>query len=76
MMYAAMFREDFFHGDEVNLPRIGILAYEGEHIADYVEDVVSDYGEAGELVQMLNQNEVSVLHFRDVLEDYLVQREN
>ena len=76
MMYAAVLKGDFNRENGVDFPRIGILAYESEHIADCVEDVVSDYGEAGELVQMLNQNEVSVLHFRDVLEDYLVQREN
>ena len=75
MMYAAVLKGDFNRENGVGFLYIGILAYENEHIADCVEDVVSNYGEAGELVQMLNQNEVSVLHFRDVLEDYLVQRE-
>ena len=76
MMYAAVLKGDFNRENGVDFSCIGILEYESEHIADCVEDVVSDYGEAGKLVQMLNQNEVFALYFWDVLEVYLAQRED
>ena len=52
MMYAAVLKGDFNRENGVDFSCIGILEYESEHIADCVEDVVSDYGEAGKLVQM------------------------
>ncbi|WP_122788901.1 DUF6514 family protein [Intestinibacillus sp. Marseille-P6563] len=52
----------------------GVAAYQDDCLVDTIEDVVPDFAEAKQLAQMLNRFEVSLLHFHDVVEDYIAQR--
>lgn len=47
----------------------GIVLQEGEQVLDQIGDVCVDAEQTERLVSILNQNEVSSVHFRDVIYD-------
>ncbi len=55
----------------------GIVVYDNSAeddsavIIDTIADVSEDYAKISELVGLCNENELSVLHIRDVIEDFL-----
>ncbi len=49
----------------------GILALDGDVCVDAILDVSQHESMVGKLVGMLNHREVSLLHFREVVEDYI-----
>lgn len=50
----------------------GIVFADEQKVIDYISDVFVDDNETKKLVDILNQNNVSVIHFRDVVYDYVV----
>lgn len=51
----------------------GIAAYEGEHLVEQIPDITTDHAAAERFAQTLNSMEVSLLHFRDVVEDFVAE---
>ncbi len=52
---------------------VGIAAYEGAHLIEQIRDITTNRAEAEQLAKKLNQMEVSLLHFRDVVEDFVAE---
>ena len=53
----------------------GIAAYLEGKLVDTIRDITPDAEEVRRLAGMLNRFGASLLHFHDMVEDYIVQRE-
>lgn len=58
-------------GREGRITRCGIAVYQSDCLVDCVADITSDQAEAMRLAEQLNRFEASLLHFRDIVEDYV-----
>lgn len=72
--YVAMDTPVTREGGEGAVGSSGIAAYENRSLVAEIGDITPDFAEAARLADMLNRYEVSLLHFRDVVEDYIAQR--
>ena len=52
----------------------GIAAYLNRKMVVCIADIAPDHHEITRLAERLNCNEVSLLHFYDVVEDYVAER--
>lgn len=52
----------------------GIAAYEDRRLVACIEDITPDYAEAEQLAAMLNRFAASLVHFHDIVEDYVAVR--
>ncbi len=50
-----------------------IAAYCNQQMVDCIADITPDLQKAEYLADLLNRNQVSLLHFRDVVEDYIAE---
>lgn len=55
--------------------RYGIAAVQGDDRLDWIVDAAPSLGETVRLAAMLQQNAVSIAHFRDVVQDYIAERD-
>ena len=60
--------------EEGRIARCGIAVYQDDCFVDCVADITPDRAEAALLAEWLNQFEASLLHFRDIVEDYVASR--
>ena len=51
----------------------GISACEEEKILNTIWDISPDYSDVQNLADTLNKLEVSLIHFKDIIEDYVQQ---
>lgn len=51
-----------------------IVACENDEILSVIYDISPDYEEVQKLANLLNKLEVSIIHFNEVIEDYIQQR--
>ena len=52
----------------------GIAAYQNSRLVTYIKDITPNHDEAVKLAALLNRFEASLLHFRDIVEDYIAAR--
>ena len=52
----------------------GIAAENGGEVLDMVCDITSDWDEISNLVDKCNRNKLSLVHMRDVVEDFILSR--
>lgn len=52
----------------------GIAVYQDRCLVEFIEDITPDHAEAERLASLLNRFEASLLHFRDIVEDYVASR--
>ncbi len=55
-------------------PGSGIAAYEDGDMVACIQDITPDHQEAEQLAALLNQSQVSLVHFHDIVEDYVAAR--
>lgn len=53
--------------------RWGIAAIEGEHTIDTIADISTDREAVRQMADKLTRGEASILHFRDIIEDFVAQ---
>lgn len=71
LKYVALFdTEALPSGDR----QVGIAAIDGAEQLDHIADIAPDAEEVERLAARLNQSAVSLIHFREVVEDYIVSR--
>lgn len=59
---------------EAGNPCSGIAAYEGNCLVEQIGDITPDHAEAEQLAQLLNRLGASLLHFHDIVEDFVIDR--
>ena len=52
----------------------GVAAYDGKRLITAIPDVTPDFAEAERLAAELNRFGASLLHFQDIIEDYIAVR--
>jgi|GluameStandDraft_1065615.scaffolds.fasta_scaffold196005_1 hypothetical protein len=52
----------------------GIAAYENGDMVACIQDITPNHQEAEQLAALLNQSQVSLVHFHDIVEDYVAAR--
>lgn len=74
LRYVAVSHSTTVQDQEGEVSASGIAVYQGQELIDMIGDITPDEGEAGRLAERFNRLQLSWLHFRDAVEDYLAER--
>ena len=73
LQYVAVSQSMCGEGDRVHTAASGIAAYLDRRLVRCIKDITPDHREAEQLAEKLNRFGASLIHFHDIVEDYVAE---